>query len=524
MKTTSYIYQRFICFSLLSLIGFIFTPMAFSQSVTILPGGITPNQSGAMPRLGYDAVLALPSPQNGDMVYDVTFNCVRYYRKNKWVKMLSDFDVANPSMIGWQIGGSSYDSGASLATDAAGNIYVTGTFMNSAVFDGTQVTDNGTNSYALFIAKYTSTGHLLWVKLAGSVTRSYKYKMALDAGGNIFLAGSCKLNEKFGTATISSAGQEDVFLAKYSSNGTFQWIRQAGGTYSDDTKDLGVDGDGNVYITGFVKGNVVFGGENFNGNIDYDIFIAKYKSDGTFQWLRRAVSKDTDNVGGLVVDTNGKLTIIGHFQDAISFNITTLNSVGGSDDVFVARYDSTGNLIWANALGGAGDQTGVDIALDAKNELYICGNFTGTATLGSSTFQSAGGSDIFIAKIYNTTGSVEWASKAGGPANDICNSMAADSNGNVYITGDFGEDAAFGGTIIYGKAFEEIFVAKYNSKGDFIWVKEMGGDGPEESSKIVTDTKGNVYVTGIFGTEFLVDDITFNTKGVSDIFVARIRD
>jgi hypothetical protein len=524
MKTNSITYP-IICRAIQAV--FLFTvllsaPAAFSQSVTILPGGITPNQSGGIPRLSYDAIMALPAPQNGDMAYDVSFSCLRLYKKNKWVKLLSDTDIASPSMIGWQIGGPSYDWGMSVATDANGDIYVAGYFKESALFDATEVTADVSGVFNFFIAKYTDTGHLLWVQKVASAASASLNEMFIDTNGNIFLTGYFNANATFGTSTLTSAGMSDVFLAKYNNSGAFQWVQQAGGVADDDARDIGVDGSGNIYITGIVKGSVVFGGTNYIGNADSDVYLAKYKNDGTFQWVRRAVSDNDDYATGLVVEADGKATILGDFNNAITFGNTMLVSLGYTD-IFLAQYDSSGNFVWAKKMGGDRDDFSADIKIDNSNNFYVTGTFEKTFYVGGLSVESAGTLDIFIAKFYYN-GNINWLKREGGAMVEKCSALALDTQGNIYITGTFNAPSVFGSTTLFGKEYANVFVAKYASRGDIEWVKEMGGKGQAIPNKIIADTKGNAYITGYFVDEFSADATAFTTKGVADIFVVRIRD
>ncbi|RFS16977.1 hypothetical protein [Emticicia sp. C21] len=124
MKTITITFQTVIrsIQAVVLLAIFAYTPAAFSQSVTILPDGITPKQGSTVPRLSYDAIAALPNPQNGDMAYDLTFNCLRLYKKNKWVKVLTDSELVSPSMLAWHIGETFVSSSNAITTDSAGNV------------------------------------------------------------------------------------------------------------------------------------------------------------------------------------------------------------------------------------------------------------------------------------------------------------------------------------------------------------------------------------------------------------------
>ncbi len=493
----------------------------FSQSVTILPGGIIPNQSGAIPRLSYESIMALSNPQDGDEAYDVTFHCKRLYSKNKWVRILSGTDLANPSTLGWQMGGTKYDWGNGLATDASGNVYVGGYFEGSATFENTTVTGNGVDFLTLFIAKYTSDGHLLWVQKIAYVSSAYMYDLVLDSNGNIYVTGYFHNSITFGANTLTATGNKDIFIAKYSNNGTLQWVQQAGGTGDDEGKGLGLDSDGNLYITGTIFGNVTFGGKTYLSS-GHSVFTVKFDSNGAIQWLRRGICTNSITSNSMVVDTDGKVTVIGTFLGNVTFGFDTYTSAG-APDVFLVQYDSDGNLIWVKRMGGTGIEYGMDIALDTENNIIITGSFQATAGFDNLNLTSAGGSDIFLVK-FSSAGLLKWVKRDGGVDDEHGKVIAIDASDNLLIAGEFTGAFTLEGTPLYGKANANIFVAKYNKNMEFQWVKEMGGAGQELPFEIVADTKGNVYSMGFFANGFISDDTNFTSRGGYDIFVVRLRD
>ncbi|GAB3518087.1 NHL repeat-containing protein [Emticicia fontis] len=498
--------------------------MIFAQNVTILPSGITPNQGGAVPRLSYDAIMALSAPKDGDMAYDISFHCMRLYQKDKWVKMLCDANHTSPSILAWQMGGIGFDMGSALTTDANGNVYVAGYFQHSAQFDDTVLPGNGIAVKTLFIAKYTNTGHLLWAKQAASGPGEVEVRdIALDASGNIFITGAFSTNITFGANTFTSSGIKDIFLAKYATDGALQWVQQAGGIYDDMSNGLAIDGTGNIYIAGGIEGTVTFGGAIFPWTGKMHAFVAKFKPDGTVEWLRRGVGTTGNDVAnGVVADTNGGVTIVGNLTGTVSFEGTTMSSVGGTD-VLLLRYDNAGNLAWLKKMGGAGADNGADIGVDTNNNLYILGNFELTANFDGKSLTSAGNTDIFILKMTDT-GVLTWAKREGGTSTEDGLSIAIDTKQNFYITGNFENASTFRNTIIDSNGNLDIFIAKYSPNGELSWVQAMGGEYFEIPIKLAADTQGNVYATGYFYEKTSFGAYTLTGAGQVDAFVVRLRD
>lgn len=226
----------------------------------------------------------------------------------------------------------------------------------------------------------------------------------------------------------------------------------------------------------------------------------------------------------MVTDVNGNSYVIGGFANSISFGPTTLT--GGPDgNTFIAKYDSNGNMIWANAITGTSVVESADIAVDASGNPYITGNFKGTVTLGKFTLTSSEDRSAFVTK-FDQSGKVVWAKKAGSADGDVRGTnIAVDVNGSAYVTGNFFKTATFGGVIITATKNEQLFISKYTSEGDISWVKMAGGLGSCFTHDITTDQSGSLYLTGqfwmtaAFGTTTLTNhsDVT----RPADIFVAR---
>ncbi len=159
-----------------------------AQNVTVLPSGITPLPIGYYPRLTYDAILALPSPEIGDLAVDLTYRCLRFYTGSKWARLINDDDLNLPAITAWAEGGTDTDYGYQVAVDPNGFLYVCGRFTGFATFESTTIASSGAED--IFIAKYNKAGALQWVKRAGGVGEDRANGIAVDAGGNPYITGS----------------------------------------------------------------------------------------------------------------------------------------------------------------------------------------------------------------------------------------------------------------------------------------------------------------------------------------------
>ena len=300
----------------------------------------------------------------------------------------------------------------------------------------------------------------------------------------------------------------------------WQWAKQAGGTYWDEGCDIAIDSSGNSYVTGYFYGTASFGSTTLTSSGDIDIFVAKLDSSGNWLWVKQAGGTSDDYGLGIATDSSGNSYVTGYFRGTASFGNTTLTS-SGQDDIFVAKLDSNGNWLWAKKAGGTNNDEGRSIAIDSSGNSYVTGYFYSvTASFGSITLTSSGSYDIFVAKL-DSSGNWLWVKQAGGNYWDMGYSIAIDSSGNSYVTGYFEGTASFGTTELTSSGDYDIFVAKLDSIGNWLGAKKAGGTLWDWSNGIATDSSGNTYLTGYFSGTASFGGINLTSSGGEDIFVAK---
>ena len=297
-----------------------------------------------------------------------------------------------------QAGGTYWDEGCDIAIDSSGNSYVTGFFKETASFGSTNLTSSGQDD--IFVAKLDSSGNWLWTKQAGGTNYDGGYSIAIDSSGNSYVTGYFRGTASFGNTTLTSSGQDDIFVAKLDSNGNWLWAKKAGGTNNDEGHGIATDSSGNSYVTGYFYGTASFGSTTLTSSGDIDIFVAKLDSSGNWLWVKQAGGASTDHGNSITIDSSGNSYVTGYFYSVTaSFGTTTLTS-NGESDIFVAKLDSSGNWLWAKKAGGAYYDYGYSIATDSSGNCYLSGSFSGTASFGGINLTSSGGEDIFVAKAY----------------------------------------------------------------------------------------------------------------------------
>ena len=366
----------------------------------------------------------------------------------------------------WAIraGGSESDNGMDITIDAVGNLYMTGRFEGTVDFGSYSLTSSGDND--IFVAKVNAEGNWEWATSAGGTGYDIGYKISINDAGNCYVTGYYQETADFGSYSITSSGEEDIFVAKVNTEGSWEWAASAGGTGCDKGMDITVNDAGNCYVTGYYQEGAIFGSHNTYLCVGYsDIFVARINSAGDWQWVTRA---------------------------------------GGDPGIMF------------------GTDRGNGIIADNSTHCYVTGTFGGTAYFGSSNpVYGVGYDDIFVAKI-NSVGSWQWANSAASGGFDQGRSIAVDNVGNSYITGNFSQTTIFDPYYVTSSGAWDIFVAKVCPNGSWLWVNRAGGSSTDVGLTIKVDGSGNSYVTGYFYGTATFGPYSLTSTGDYDIFIAMI--
>lgn len=469
---------------------------------------------------------------------------VRSLLLTAWV-LLSFLTALNAQQLDWvqQASGTGFQEARSTAVDNEGNVFVVGTFEGTTGFGAGSNNLNAVGVFDVFFAKYGPAGNLLWAKRIGGTGVDLGYGIAHDAAGNVYIAGNFMGTADFdpgaGTANLSSFGNFDAFFAKYDTDGNLLWAHHVGGAMFEEARCIATDASGNVVIAGIFSGVADFdpsdGIHTCQSISDNDVYFAKYTPAGDLLWVKQLAGTGSERVLGMTIGHSGHLYLAGHFQETVDFDPSGAignRSVVGDSDLFFARYDGDGNLVWAKSVGGFFYEEVRGIAVDRLDNVYITGRYGETVDFdpgpGISELDNAGINDAFFAK-YDASGNLTWAKKIGGEGNDIGNSVAVDTLGRVYLSGQFMNTVDFdpgdNTSDMTGPGDIDIFLAQYDASGNFIWAKSIGGTQMEESTAIALDARGNLYLTGFFKgiADFDPgpDATNLTSSGKEDAFIAK---
>ena len=368
-----------------------------------------------------------------------------------------------------------------------------------------------------------------WAAAAGGPGTDVGSAIAVDAAGNSVVAGHFTGTARFGTNTLTSAGQTDIFLARYNPAGQVLWARRAGGPGFDAAKGIALDASGNLYLTGAYEGVADFGSTSLtNTTVSSfsDIFLARYDAAGNLTWARGAgVEFAHDEGTAVAVDGAGNVLVAGRSVLETFAGVPVANA----GRILVAKFTSAGSEVWAWKAGsysGGNQDTATGVAADGAGNVYVTGTFQSPlAAFDGGTLTNRGNADLFLAKL-NSAGALQWARQAGGAGEDTASGVAVLADGTVYVAGATGGAGSFSPThsvTSLAGAFTDGFVAKYASDGSVTWVRQFGGAGVAAARGVAVDLAGTVHVTGYFsGTAAFGTNTLAGIVGSYDAFLARL--
>ncbi len=348
--------------------------------------------------------------------------------------------------------------------------------------------------------------------------------ISTQADGSAIVTGLVEGTVTFGSTTLtSSGGSDDIFVAKVDASGSYVWATRAGWGNPDGGYGVSALADGSAIVTGQFRGNVTFGSTTLSA-AGYDVFVAKINASGSFVWATKAGGTSTDKAWYVRTLADGSAILTGYFRGTATFGSTTLTSTGGSDDIFVAKVDASGSFVWATQAGGTtSTDEGVGVSTLADGSTIVTGVFEGPATFGSTTLAGTGAADIFVAKI-NPSGSFVWVTQAGGTSTDEAFRTSTLADGSAIVEGYFTGAASFGPFTLTSAGAQDYFVAKVDSSGTFLWATRAGGTGDDgtESWGVSALVDGSAIVSGSFQNTADFGSTTLTSAGDWDVFVAKV--
>jgi hypothetical protein len=367
-------------------------------------------------------------------------------------------------------------------------------------------------------------GSLLWAKGFGGLGDQEGNTVRVDAAGNVFLGGYTAGPIDFGCGTIGATATYDTpLIVKFDAAGNCLWNKLfpiSGMGSTDQVKALAVDAAGNIFVTLTFFGGVDLGGGMLVAAGQSDVAVARFDPNGNYVWAKQFGNASPQNSTSLGLDSQGNVIVAGRFNGAIDFGGGALTAVGGTD-VFVAKLSPMGAHLWSQRFGDGANQVAQALAVDGSDNVLIAGSAGGSIDFGGGALVSAGLSDAFVAKL-SPTGAHLWSKMYGDAQDQSANAVIADAQGNVLVTGSFnGGPVDFGGTILTSQAVSDAFVVKLDAAGNHLWSKAIGGPNNQNTFAIGADASGNVLVAGLLDGSADFGAGVKTSAGGGDIFIAK---
>lgn len=344
-----------------------------------------------------------------------------------------------------------------------------------------------------------------------------------DAAGNTYAVGYFEQIATVGGLSLTSRGEADAVVVKYDPTGVPVWVRHFGGTQFDRADQVAVDAQGNVYVAGLFEGTATFGGVTLT-TYGTGFYVVKLDAQGTVQWGQMADSSNFTASYGLQPDGAGGAYVAGIFTNGVRMGDVSLpTDIGGA---ILARLDAQGNVLWARQQAsrilftGFNQLTGYGLAVGG-GYVYAAGDFAGTVEFSGTTLQSPDNNDAWLAS-YDADGNLRWIRQGGNPTSyDVAHAVVADAaNGQVYISGQFQGSATFGElTLSATGPASDAFLVKYDAQGTALWARQLGSTGKEVGYGVTLDAQGNVYQAGSYSAGTQVGGVLLPHQGDLDAYV-----
>lgn len=422
----------------------------------------------------------------------------------------------------WAIaaGGPEHDKTRGIAVDADGNIFLTGEFTATAEFGDFQLTSAGSMDF--FVAKVSPEGKFLWVRSGGGELIDRGYAIATDPAGNCYVTGHYQSPQcRFGDTTITNTGDYDLFVAKYNADGELQWIKSGGGDGYDYGHGIAADGFGNLFVTGAIRGQGQFAGRPLGEPGSARVFCLGLDHDGKVRWSHVATGAGSSSGHGVAADQQGNCYVGGYAAGVGTLAGHAIGQTGARD-ILVARFNSAGKLDWVHSGHGSQSAMIHEITVDNTGRAWASGMYQEELKLADRTVANHGRHDLLLTS-FDTAGQRLWTRTAGGPLIDYGLGVATDGEGNSILTGSFAGEVDFAGTVRRSRGnAADIPIVKFDASGQPLWYLQAGGDRTDHAYTIVRDPRGNLYLSGACSGPADFGPHTIPHRGSNDIFLVKL--
>ncbi|WP_344827138.1 SBBP repeat-containing protein [Rurimicrobium arvi] len=440
-----------------------------------------------------------------------------YETENNTVRFkVSDYSgtlVIDPA-LSWctYLGGSMDDRSNTgcVSVDTAGYVYLAGYTNSTAAIATTgayQTTLGGNND--AYVAKFSKTGAMKWCTYYGGTGQDYATGITCDGAGNVYFCGysnSTTAISTTGSYQATIGGGTDGFLVKLDSTGTRKWATYIGGTATDQAMCLSVDSTGNLYVGGYTQSSSAIattGSYQATYGGVQDAFLFKFSGSGSRIWSTYFGGTSTDAGLSVRADKAWNVYLTGYTKSSTAIASTGAyqTTIGGGEDIFVAKFDSSGARQWSTYMGGSANDRGLSITSDPSDHIYLTGyalSTSGIATAGSYQTASGGLDEAFLAK-FMPSGSLSWATYYGSGGYDDGYSIQCDNLNHVYMLGVSSSSSGIASTGAMKDTLSgsrDGMLVKFDTSGARIWASYFGGNDNDLATSLYCTPLSELYIGG----------------------------
>lgn len=372
-----------------------------------------------------------------------------------------------------------------------------------------------------------------WIKTFGSLAAAQNiFDVAVTNSGEIVAVGAFADTIDFGVGPMASTGSTDIFVAKFDAFGNALWSKRYGDASTQQAFAVAVDNDGAIYVGGGMLGSVDFDGTLLTSAGFDDAFLARFESDGTLSWAKRFGDASKQSIRCLAISKTNMVIAAGEFDGVMAFDAAPANThtSAGGNDIFVARFDTSGFVSGSRAYGGMGTESVRGIALNSSDEIYLTGGFQDVANFDGPALTSTGATDAYVVQLKATLGTLN-ALRFGNPNNGLTSlqqgyDVAVTDNGGVVVTGGFISGVEIDGTFLPNPepTSRSLYVAVFGPQlAGTSSVKMFGGVGGSvlEGRLALDPAAKQVVLAGHFTGTIDFGVLKATTVGAADPYIAK---
>lgn len=420
-------------------------------------------------------------------------------------------------------GGLGLDVGRAICTDPDGNVIVVGSFSGSAHVADTFLVGYG--NMEAFVAKFTAEGQFLWARVISGDKEDMARGVVCDITGSIYVTGHYTDTVVFqvtetDTISASSAGDQDLFIAKYDAQGNFLWYRRAGGKGNDTGTDIAyAPWDGKLYISGGFEKRAVFGYTSLLSLGLSDAFLLKIDPDGNFHWVKSGGGPEHDIASSVAVEEpTGDIFIAGDYYESAQFGGEQLVSMGSSD-IFLAHFNADGQQVWIRTCGGTDVDVATNVGCDLNGNAFVSGYYQGLTFFQNHSVSALSYNDVFLSK-FDDDGNCVWLQSAGSYGLDNCLGMDVAWDGTCYLTGLFEELIVAQNDTALGNGYD-IYLISISPDGNVNYAHSAGAGSADIGMAVCLGLNDCLFVTGYYYYQADFDGNIIGYADHGDAFLSR---